>query len=165
MITIPMPALAKNHQKSMDHFSLLRGSSGSHSVWLWKCGKFSCKTSPEKVEVWKCRHWDISPKTGLVKDDHSPDAWKSGFVEAGQAEEERQRQMTQARQDAEAKVELILHLGISGTMLNIFLRFFESCHICDVIGYTGKHCSRPWRSKVFLSVFAVCCFVSFSEYM
>jgi len=46
------------------------------------------------------------------------------FVEAEQAEEERQRQMTQARQDAEAKVELILHLGISGTMLNIFLIFF-----------------------------------------
>ena len=66
----------------------------------------------------------ISPKTGLVKDDHSPDAWKSGFVEAEQAEEERQRQVTQARQDAEAKVELILHLGISGTMLNIFLTCF-----------------------------------------
>ena len=67
---------------------------------------------------------NISPKTGLVKHDHSPDAWKSGFVEAEQAEEERQRQVTQARQDAEAKVELILHVGISGTMLNIFFQIF-----------------------------------------
>lgn len=48
----------------MDHFSLLRGSSGSHSIWLWKCGKISRKTSPEKVEVWNVGIGASSGKMG-----------------------------------------------------------------------------------------------------
>ena len=57
------------------------------------------------------------------------------LLEAEQAEEERQRKVTQARQDAEAKVELIFHLDISGSMLHkyCFPTIFEPCHMCDVI--------------------------------
>ena len=58
----------------MDHFSFCtparfasgRGSSGSHAICLWNVGKISCKTPSEKVDIRKCRHWDIFRKDAKI---------------------------------------------------------------------------------------------------
>lgn len=109
----------------------------------------------------------FTKKSRLVKDDHSPDAWKSGLWKLSRQRKSVSDKWLKPDKMQRQKLSCFSAWTFQEPCWKSILlsQMFESCNWVHGQTLLGKHCSRPWRSSAFLSVFAECCFVSFSDYM